>query len=114
MKKTLLSGLRVASLIALVFAFQISVIPVSLAQIYEPEGLNMPGAWNTWVNPPANALALANPNQVTGGRLNKIASGQARWQTIFSVAASGADLVGGSYPWIFTSGPSTNYYQNKW
>lgn len=114
MKKALLSGLRIASMIALVFAFQISVIPDSVAQIYEPEGLNMPGAWNSWVNPPANSLALANPTQVTGGRLIKIASGQARWQTIFSVNASGADLVGGSYPWIFTSGPSTNYYQNKW
>lgn len=89
--------------------------PVQLrAQIYEPEGLNMPGAWNSWVNPPANNLALANPNQVTNGRLIKISAGQARWQTIFSVAATGADLIGGSYEWLFTSGPSTNYYQNKW
>ncbi len=89
--------------------------PVQLrAQIYEPEGLNMPGAWNSWVNPPANNLALANPNQVTDGRLIKISAGQARWQTIFSVAATGADLIGGSYEWLFTSGPSSNYYQNKW
>ena len=89
--------------------------PVQLrAQIYEPEGLNMPGAWNSWVNPPANNLALANPNQVTNGRLVKISAGQTRWQTIFSVAATGADLIGGSYEWLFTSGPSTNYYQNKW
>lgn len=114
MKQSLLSGFRIASLIALFLTIQVSSIKESRAQIWEPEGLNMPGAWNSWVNPPANALALANPNQVPNGRLVKIASGQTRWQTIFSVAATGADLVGGTYPWLFTSGPSANYYQNKW
>lgn len=114
MKQSLHSGLRIAALIALVLTIHFSFTTESWAQIYEPEGLNMPGAWNSWVNPPSNNLALANPNQVTDGRLVKIAAGQARWQTIFSVAASGADVVGGSYPWLFTSGPTTNYYQNKW
>lgn len=84
------------------------------AQIYEPEGLNMPGVWNGWTNPPSNNLALANSTQVTNGRLTKIAVGTTRWQTIFSVAATGADLVGGTYNWLFTSGGSSNYFQNKW
>ncbi|MHC1776451.1 MAG: T9SS type A sorting domain-containing protein [Lentimicrobium sp.] len=114
MKQFLHSGLKTALLIALVFAVQAVMITKTTAQIYEPEGLNMPGGWNSWVNPPSNALALANPTQVPDGRLVKIAAGQTRWQTIFSVAATGADLIGGTYPWLFTSGPSTNYYQNKW
>ena len=89
---------------------------VKAQTIYEPEGLNMPGAWNTptpWTNPPAN-LALASATQVTGGKVAKIATGTTRWQTIFSVAATGGDLVGGTYVWLFTSGPTGAYYQNKW
>ncbi|MCX6266630.1 MAG: T9SS type A sorting domain-containing protein [Bacteroidetes bacterium] len=84
------------------------------AQIYEPEGLNMPGAWNGWTNPPAANLALASYTQVPGGRVVKYSTGTARWQTIFSVAATGGDLVGGSYQWLFTSGPTTGAYNNKW
>lgn len=86
----------------------------SRAQIYEPEGLNMPGVWNSWTNPPANNLALASSTQVPGGRIIKNAVGTTRWQTIFSVAATGADLLPGTYEWLFTSGSSSNYYQNKW
>lgn len=84
------------------------------AQIYEPEGLNMPGAWNGWTNLPTNNLALANPNQVPGGRLVKITQGQTRWQTTFSVAPSGADLIGGSYEFVFSSGPSGSPWNNTW
>ena len=84
------------------------------AQIYEPEGLNMPGAWNNWVNPPANNLVFASATQVTGGKLTKIAGAVPRWTTTISVKATGGDVIGGSYKWIFTSGPATNYYQNKW
>ncbi|KFD38206.1 hypothetical protein [Schleiferia thermophila] len=36
------------------------------------------------------------------------------YQTIFSVAASGGDLVGGPYQRLFTSGPTGEYYKNKW
>jgi hypothetical protein len=91
----------------------LSVTERAHAQIYEPEGLNMPGAWDSWTNPPGN-LALASATQVPGGRVTRIATGVARWQTIFSVKATGGDLTGGTYAWIFTSGPTTNYYQNKW
>ena len=83
------------------------------AQIYAPEGINMPGSWNTWHNPPTN-LALASSTQVTGGRVVKITTGTPRWQTIFSVGATASDLVGGTYEWLFTSGPATNYFANKW
>lgn len=74
----------------------------------------MPGTWNGWTNPPSNNLALANPSQVTNGRVTKITTGTIRWQTSFSVAASGADFIGGSYNWLFTSGTSPNYFSNKW
>ncbi|MCE1201127.1 MAG: DUF5018 domain-containing protein, partial [Bacteroidia bacterium] len=84
------------------------------AQIYEPEGLNLPGTWNSWQNPPANNLALASSTQVIGGRVSKITTGTVRWQTWFSVAASGADLVGGDHTWLFTSGPSGSPWSNKW
>ena len=87
---------------------------VLMAQIWEPEGLNLPGAWNGWTNPPANNLALASATQVIGGQVVKITTGTTRWQTIFSVAASGGDIVGGSYNWLFTSGPSNSPFNNKW
>lgn len=109
------SLLKAVSPVALLYlAMLIFPYTSTQAQIYEPEGLNMPGAWNGWVNPPANNLALASSTQVTGGRITKIATGITRWQTIFSVAASGGDLVGGTYNWLFTSGSTGNPWGNKW
>ncbi len=87
---------------------------VARAQIYEPEGLNMPGAWNTWTNPPANNLALASSTQVPGGRVTKITTGTPRWQTTLKVAATGGDLTAGTYEWLFTSGAAASAFQNKW
>lgn len=84
------------------------------SQIWEPEGLNMPGEWNEWTNPPVNNLALASSTQVTNGRITKISTGIPRYQTIFSVDATAADLVGGTYNWLFTSGPEGNAFANKW
>jgi hypothetical protein len=98
----------------LIALFTLVVSSVAAQTIWEPEGLNMPGFWNDWTNPPTNNLALANPNQVPGGRLVKITQGQPRWQTIFSVAASGGDLIGGSYQFEFSSGPSTSPWSNIW
>ncbi len=90
------------------------VIPTLLAaDIYEPEGINMPGAWNSWANPPT-VMALANGNQTTGGKITKITTGTPRWQTTIHVAESGGDITGGTYEWLFTSGPSDNYFSNKW
>lgn len=117
MKKTLLSlkiaRYRIFGILVVMIAGLLLTGTKGQAQIYEPEGINMPGSWNTWSNPPTN-LALASSTQVTGGRVAKIATGTPRYQTIFSVAATGGDLTGGSYDWLFTSGSSSNYYQNKW
>lgn len=106
---------RILLLLPLFFLISQIFSPTQLqAQIYEPEGLNMPGAWNTWTNPPANNLALASSTQVPGGLLTKIATGTPRWQTMLKVAATGGDLTAGSYEWLFTSGPTANAFQNKW
>ncbi len=97
--------------IALVFLF---TSRDAKAQIYEPEGLNMPGAWNSWTNPPVNNLALASSTQVAGGKITKINTGTPRYQTMLKVAVAGGDVIPGTYNWLFTSGPETNAFQNKW
>ncbi|NVO19359.1 MAG: hypothetical protein HXX13_06645 [Bacteroidetes bacterium] len=84
------------------------------AQIWEPEGISMPGLWNGWTNPPVNVLALASSTQVPGGLVTKITSGTVRWHTTIKVAATGGDVIGGSYPFLFTSGPTSNPWQNTW
>ncbi|MCX6266629.1 MAG: T9SS type A sorting domain-containing protein, partial [Bacteroidetes bacterium] len=109
---------RIAVIFVMLIAGLILTGTSGQAQIYEPEGLNMPGAWNSWTNPPTNNLALASSNQVAGGRVVRIAAGTPRWQTSFSVVAPSADppgdIISGTYEWLFTSGSSSNYYQNKW
>ncbi len=78
------------------------------AQIYEPEGINMPGDWDSWDNPPTNPVfassAQASGNITLISELNV-------YQTIFSTPA---DIPSGNYEFLFSSGPSTNYWQNKW
>ena len=83
------------------------------SQIYAPEGLNMPGAWDSWANPPTN-LVLAGEAQTTGGQVKLMSELSSIYQTKFHVASSGADFVAGTYEFLYASGPSTNYWQNKW
>ncbi|MFZ4523655.1 MAG: IPTL-CTERM sorting domain-containing protein [Bacteroidales bacterium] len=114
---TRFSGINYRIVLFCLLAFasvQLFNAPQAAAQIWEPEGLNMPGGWNGWTNPPANNLALASYTQLPGGRVTKISTGIPRWQTVFSVAASGSDIVGGTYEWLFTSGPSGSPWNNKW
>lgn len=83
------------------------------AQIFAPEGLNMPGQFNAWTNPPyINSFAGI---QKTGGTLlldTTLAT--RRYKTLINIQASGGDTTGGTYSWIFTSGPGATPYQNKW
>ncbi len=112
-----LRSYRTASATALFAFFLIAGLLTTTpgrTQIYEPEGLNMPGAWNGWTNPPSNNLALASSTQVTDGKIVKISTGINRWQTILQVAITGGDLTEGTYEWLFTSGPASNAFQNKW
>ncbi|MFZ4619199.1 MAG: T9SS type A sorting domain-containing protein [Bacteroidota bacterium] len=84
------------------------------SQIYGPEGLNMPGTWNGFSNPPS-VLALAGAAQTSGGKVILNSNlGVARYQTLINVQSSSGDIVGGTYTWLFTSGPSGGYFNNKW
>ncbi|MBO3115764.1 T9SS type A sorting domain-containing protein [Winogradskyella sp. DF17] len=94
----------------------VSFVFIGNAQIFEPEGLNMPGDWDGTfrnpdvVDPTFQSFAQFSPN----GELTKISAGTLRWQTTFAAAASGAEAIGGSRFFKFTSGPDTNYYANQW
>jgi hypothetical protein len=76
------------------------------AQIFAPEGLNMPGDWNGWTNPPASNSPYGSEFQVLNGGMKKITTGTTRWKTTFT------GTTGGSF--LFTSGPSGNPWGNKW
>jgi len=72
----------------------------SFAQIYEPDGLRMPGDWNSWVNDPG-----------MGGDfdLHKINSGTPRWSTSFLYThASGVN----NFKFVSTS--FGNPWGNQW
>jgi hypothetical protein len=98
----------------LLTAWLMAISLFSLAQIFEPEGLNMPGAWNAWNNPPTNSV-LGNSNQASGGTLAVTGFGTRKWQTQFSVAASGGNVVGGNYQFKYSSGPApSGYWNNSW
>lgn len=85
----------------------------SSAQIFEPEGLNMPGAWNSWVNPP-NVPALGGIQVAGGTLLLNTQLPTRRYQTTIHVANPGGDITGGAFFWLFTSGPTGTPYANKW
>lgn len=78
------------------------------AQIYAPEGINMPGDWDEWSNPPEN-LVLAGASQTSGGQVIDLPN--AIYQTRFQC---GTDISAGSYSFKFTSGPTDNLWQNQW
>jgi PKD repeat protein len=99
--------IAVASAILFISGFSVS------AQIYEPEGLNLPGQWNNFVNPPAMGSVFGSSTQVSGG-VSPISVGQARWQTTIHIDAANADTSAGTYSWLFTSGPTANAFANKW
>ncbi|GEM_PF-2284796 len=81
--------------------------------IFAPEGLNMPGTYNGFTNPPSN-LAFAGI-QVPGGRVQLNTDlPTRRYRTTVFADVSGGDVVGGTYTWLFTSGPSGGYFDNKW
>jgi hypothetical protein len=96
----------------LLLVFFVLLVGKGLAQIYAPEGINMPGAWNSWTNPPTNALALACSAQTSGGLITVLTDDQRRYHTTFQ---SGSGGVGsGTGEWLFTSGPSGSPWNNKW
>lgn len=83
------------------------------AQIYAPEGLNMPGDWAGWVNPPEN-LVFAGSSQTTGGEVRLIPLGNPIYQTVFHVSGVDGHISAGTYAFKFTSGSIDNIWQNQW
>jgi hypothetical protein len=83
----------------------------SHAQIFAPEGLNIPGEWNGWTNPPAQGSVFGGVQ--SEGEIELITFRTRRYTTTLHCAEDG-DFVAGSYNFLFTSGPSTNAFQNKW
>lgn len=77
------------------------------AQIYEPEGINTPGAWNGWTN--------ANDSGTMGNfRLTKRSFAGGQYVSTVNIQSSGGDTTAGTYEMLFTSGPDANTYANKW
>ncbi len=96
----------------LLLVFFVLFVGKGLAQIYAPEGLNMPGGWNGWTNPPTNALALACSAQTSGGLLTVLTDDQRRYHTTFQAGSGG--VGSGTNEFLFTSGPSGSPWNNKW
>ena len=72
------------------------------AQIFEPQGLNMPGTWNNFANPPLTGSVFGSSTQVNGS-IQPISTGAKRWQTRIGIAPTGADVGAGTYTFLFTS-----------
>jgi hypothetical protein len=89
---------------ALVFLFSILFNINAQAQIYAPEGVNLPGDWNGWTNYPAVGPFLSD---VHGGSFNLITAGTRRYSTTFQATNT-------TNGFKFTSGPSGNPYGNAW
>ena len=94
-----------------IYFFVLLFISTSLySQIYDPEGLNMPGGWDGWNNPPT-IPAFASSTQA-GGNIHLITGlATTHYQTIFSTPT---DVPANTYQFKFSSGPSSNYWQNEW
>lgn len=100
---------RFLGVFTLLFAavLTLSSIKINAQSIYEPEGINMPGTWNSWTN-------SLDTEQMGNFRMRFRAFGGGQYISQLSVNTSEADVVGGAYKMLFTSGPSGSLYQNKW
>jgi len=102
-------GISISLTIIIALFLQFSAI----AQIYAPEGLNMPGSWDNWTNPPEN-LNFAGSAQTSNGLVQLVDLQNSIYQTRFYVDDNGGTISSGEYLFKFTSGPMTNIWQNQW
>ncbi len=97
----------------LITAFLFFWAEYSTAQINVSDGLNMPGAWDNWDNPPTN-LVFAGEAETSGGKVKLMTELSSVYQTKFHVAASGGNVTGGTYEFLFTSTSYGDPWGNKW
>ena len=83
------------------------------AQIFEPEGLNLPGTWNNFTNPPVSGSVFGSSTQVIGGQVNLITTGTRRWQASID-CFEGGDVAADTFDFLFTSGDALTPFANKW
>jgi glycosidase len=76
------------------------MVTSAFSQIYEPDGLRMPGDWNAWTNTTGMGGAFD---------LQKIQSGTPRWQTTFQYTGTT-----GIQNFKFASTSFTNPWGNQW
>jgi hypothetical protein len=88
------------------------------AQIFGPEGVNIPGDWNTFSTPGSQPFGGI---QATAGSPDRRFLLQStlptkRYSTTVNVQASGGDVSAGTKSFLFASGPGPGgaYYNNKW
>ncbi|MBN8544564.1 MAG: T9SS type A sorting domain-containing protein [Ignavibacteria bacterium] len=79
--------------------------------ITESEGLNLPTAYNGWLNPPTVAAFAGIQG---AGNLLVSTKGVKRYKTTIKSAATASDIIGGIHKWRFTSGPAGDYSNHKW
>ena len=95
------------------FAILTCSFSIVQAQIFEPEGLNLPGTWNSFTNPPVSGSVFGSSTQVLGGQVNLITTGTRRWQASID-CSEGGDVAADTFDFLFTSGAALTPFANKW
>ncbi|MCX6266628.1 MAG: alpha-amylase family glycosyl hydrolase [Bacteroidetes bacterium] len=85
---------------ALLMILIAGTVASTYAQIYEPDGLRMPGDWNTWTNTPGMGGSFD---------LQKVQSGTPRWQTAFQFTGTS-----GAQNFKFVSTSFADPWGNQW
>ena len=108
--------LRRIVILAIILVFTHLLIAQS-QNIYEPEGINMPGSWdpgtNGWNNTPT-IPQLASEQQASGSVHLVTGLASPHYQTVFNTLGTRGQVPSGSFNFLFTSGPAGQYYKNKW
>ncbi len=100
---------KILSLSLILFLALISIN--TYAQINEDEGLNMPGSWNGWNNPPTLNVFLS---EKAGGQVKHVKElGISLYQTQIEVSAT-STVQAGNYEFLFSSPAFGDAWGNKW
>jgi hypothetical protein len=102
------------SVTIIAFALIVTALPSSAQIIFEPEGLNIPGAYDSFINPPS-VEALRSVNNNSGEVAPDLSLGTRTYKSgVFQAAAVDGQVAPGTYNWLYTSGPGDGLFNNKW